>query len=195
MFGSPYFQLGIERNGLFVIPRWSGIPIGGTVSLWIVYVDKKEILDSVLVNASGFVKGFPAADSFAISIQQLRKDAIHMWFDSLMAIGMSVNEPFWRFILSYRLASALSDTTRWDMGIEMADSIIATAPYLDNMYLWRGAFSLFKEEFDDAFYYFAIPVRRDSCSLHALYNAGVAKFLAGEYFEAEGLWLYAIDCD
>ena len=163
IFGSPYFQVATERTGEILIPRWRGIPVGGEMSMWIVYIDESENLDSCYVVVSGELRGFPPADSFGTAVKDLRAKSIEMWFDTLMSRGSNIDQPFWRFILSYRISHALADSTRWQEGAAVVDSIIENAPFLSEMYLWRGAFSLFQERYEEAYKYFSAPLERDSC--------------------------------
>ncbi len=195
IFSSPYFQLGTERTGEIVIPRWQGIPVGGEIDIWIVHLDENETLDSNYVVVSGRLRGFPPADSFDIAVKNLRKNAIRTWFDTLMVKISNIDQPFWHFILSYRISSDLADSSRWDEGINIADSLIGNAPFLRELYLWRGAFSLFEKNYDEAYRYFIAPLHSDSCDVNSLFDAGIAKYFLGEYDVAESLWLRSIDCD
>ncbi len=195
LFGSPYFQRGVGRCAAITIPRWDGIPVGGEMSLWIVYVDEKGELDSTLVPVSGGVLGFPAADSFVVAVQELRRSAIRAWFDTLVKYTPTLRNPFWQFVLSFRAADALLDSSKWSAGEAFLDSVIAAAPYIPELYIWRGAFALFQQKYDTAYAYFSIPALRDSCNTDALYDAGVAKFLAGDYASAERLWRKALECN
>ncbi len=195
IFTSPYSQLGTERTGEIVIPRWQGIPVGGEIDMWIVYLDANKTLDSNYVVVSGRLRGFPSADSFDIAVKNLRKNAIQVWFDTLMAKVPNIDQPFWRFILSYRISSDLADTSRWDEGADIADSLLETAPFLSKLYLWRGAFSLFEKNYSEAYRYFIAPLLQDSCDVNSLFDAGVAKYFLGEYDVSESLWLRAADCD
>jgi len=195
ILGSPYFQVNVERSGAVVIPRWTGIPVSADLNLWFVYVDENDIFDSVLVRVSGKLTGFAPADSFSVAIEELRRDAIVQWFDSLANPRHNFGEPFWQFVLSERIAAALSDSSQWEYGLALADSVLEFAPYLEELYLWRGAFSLFLKDYEDAYRYFVKPLERDSCNVWALYDAGVAQFFMGDYPRADSFFARAMRCD
>lgn len=194
LFGSPYFQADVHRSSQIVIPRWSGIPTSAKMSMWIVYIDSRNEFDSLLVKVIGKVEGFPPADNFTAAIEDLRKDAIKMWFDSLAKPTNEIGEPFWRLVLSAKVASALADSTQWEYGEAMVDSFIDVAPYITELYLWRGAFSLFLENYDDAFKYFSKPLEKNPHNIDALYDAGIACYFLDDYETAESLFIAVIEC-
>ena len=196
ILGSPYFQVNVERSGVVHIPRWGGVPASAEVKMWLVYVDETGNMDSVLVKVSGKLVGFAPADSFTVAIEDLRSEAIKAWFDSLFKPVHRVgSEPFWQFVLSERVAYALSDSSQWERGVALLDSVIKFAPYLTQLYLWRGAFSLFMHDYEQAYQFFTKPLEKDSCNVYALYDAGIASFFLKKYELADSLFARATSCD
>ncbi len=196
ILGSPFFQVNVERSGIVHIPRWNGVPISASLEMWFVYLDENDDFDSILVKVSGELTGYAPADSFSVAVDELRRDAIVRWFDTLARpLNNPVGTSFWRFVLSRKVGEALADSSQWDRGIALVDSIIQVAPYLWELYLWRGAFSLFKGGYQEAYRYFSIPLKKHDCLVDALYDAGVAKFFLGDYRSADSLFARAVECD
>ena len=194
LLGSPYFQVNVHRSSQVVIPRWDGISTSADMSIWVVYIDSRGELDSSLVKVNGELQGFLPADSFTVAIEDLREDGIKMWFDSLAKPTKKVGESFGRLVLSERVASALSDSEQWEYGKALVDSFIEVAPYITELYLWRGAFSLFEKNYGEAYDYFSKPLEKDSCNIYALYDAGVASYFLGNYEKSESLFVSATEC-
>jgi len=194
IYGSPYFQIGVIRAGRVFLPRWGGIPTSSPMDIWLVYIDSQKKLDSSLVKVSGELLGYTFADSFVHALDMLETEAILMWFDSIASSSVQLSEPLWRFNLSREVGLFLSDSTRWERGIVYIDSLIQLDPDISQLYLWRGALSLFMKDFETALDFFIIPVETDSCNVDAYYDAGVASYLLGNYDDAIEYFSSSIEC-
>ncbi len=194
IYGSPYFQLGVTRTGRVFLPRWGGIPTSSPIDIWLVFIDSQENLDSTLVKVSGALLGYAFADSFVDALDMLEKKAIIMWFDSIANSAVQLSEPLWRFNLSREVGLFLSDSTQWERGISFIDSLIQLDPDISQLYLWRGALSLFMNDFETALEFFKIPVETDSCNVDAYYDAGVASYLLENYEDAIDYFSESIEC-
>ncbi len=194
LFGSPYLQVGIERTGSIVMPRWAGVPVSANIKMWIVHINHRGELDSSLVNVMGALSGYPPADSFTNAVDDIRKEAIILWFDSLAIPSRKFGEPFWRLVLSKRVAYMLADSSSWEQGVALVDSLIEVAPYISELFLWRGAFALFMQDYQTAFDYFMEPAQKESCYAEALYDAAIACYFQNEYQLAESLLVTTIEC-